>query len=122
MKWSSISAAAAALLPLVSGAGFSTEEYANGEVMEFMMNAKEAAWANQRAMGNHDSKKWNGFGKKRPNKDVIKCKNGKAVAVKGDKNQTYSCKDIVSWNIRRLGQKTYLTKTRPGHVRLQDTR
>jgi hypothetical protein len=27
MKWSSISAAAAALLPLASGAGFSTEEY-----------------------------------------------------------------------------------------------
>jgi hypothetical protein len=84
-------------VPIASGAGFSTEEYANGEVMEFMMNAKESAWANQRAMGNHDSKKWNGFGKKRPNKDVIKCKNGKAVAVKGDKNQTYSCKDIVSW-------------------------
>jgi hypothetical protein len=96
MKWSSISAAAAALLPLASGAGFSSEDYANGEVMEFMMNAKEAAWANQRAMGNHDSKKWNGFGKKRPNKDVIKCKNGKAEAVKGDKNQTYSCNNIVS--------------------------
>jgi hypothetical protein len=95
MKWSAISAAAAALLPLASGAGFTTEEYANGEVMEFMM-AKENAWAQQRAIGNHDSKKWNGFGKKRPNKDVIKCKNGKAEAVKGDKNQTYKCKDIVS--------------------------
>jgi len=96
MKWSSISAAAAALLPIVSGAGFSTEEYANGEVMEFMMNAKESAWANQRSLGNHDSKKLNGFGKKRPNKDVIKCKKGKAEAVKGDKTQTYKCKDIVS--------------------------
>lgn len=96
MKWSAISAAAAALLPLASGAGFSTEEYANGEVMEFMMQAKESAWAQQRAQGNHDSKKWNGFGKKRHDKDVIKCKNGKAEAVKGDKNQTYSCKDIVS--------------------------
>jgi hypothetical protein len=96
MKWSSISAVAAAILPVVSGAGFSTEEFERGDVMDFMMSAKEAAWANQRAMGNHDSKKWNGFGKKRPNKDVIKCKNGKAVAVKGDKNQTYSCNNIVS--------------------------
>lgn len=96
MKWSAISAAAAALLPLASGAGFTKEEYASGEVMDFMMSAKENAWAQQRAIGNHDSKKWNGFGKKRPNKDVIKCKNGKAEAVKGDKNQTYKCKDIVS--------------------------
>jgi hypothetical protein len=89
MKWSAISAAAAALLPLVSGAGFTKEEYASGEVMDFMMSAKEA-------MGNYDSKKWNGFDKKRPDKNVIKCKNGKAVAVKGDPAQTYTCKDIVS--------------------------
>lgn len=95
MKWSSISAAAVALLPLASGAGFTTEEYSSGEVMEFMMSAKEAAWAKQRAIGGHDSKKWNGFSKKRHDKNVIKCKNGKAEAVKGDRNQTYGCKDIV---------------------------
>jgi len=77
--------------------------------MSFMMEAKEAAWANQRALGNHDSKKWNGFDKKRPNKDVIKCKNGKAVAVKGDKNQTYSCKDIDMYDFKthaELGDST----------------
>jgi hypothetical protein len=95
MKWSAISAAAVALLPLVSGA-LTTEEYDSGEVMEFMMSAKEASWAKQRALGNYDSKKWNGFSKKRHDKNVIKCKNGKAEAVKGDANQTYLCKDIVS--------------------------
>lgn len=50
MKWSSISAAAAALLPLASGAAFSSEEYASGEVMQFMMEAKEVctnnSWGN----------------------------------------------------------------------------
>lgn len=46
MKWSSISAAAAALLPLASGAAFSSEEYASGEVMQFMMEAKEVCTNN----------------------------------------------------------------------------
>lgn len=37
-----------------------------------------------------------GFDKKRKDKDVIKCRNGKAEAVKGDASQTYLCKNIVS--------------------------
>jgi hypothetical protein len=119
MKWSAISAAAAALLPLVSGAGFTKEEYASGEVMDFMMSAKEASWAKQRAMGNYDSKKWNGFDKKRPDKNVIKCKNGKAVAVKGDPAQTYTCKDIVS-SRQLLVEIARLTASGP--LRLQDSR
>jgi len=121
MKWSAISAVAATLLPLAAGAGFSEEEYASGEVMDFMMMAKEDAWAKQRAIGNHDTKKWNGFGKKRHDKNVIKCKNGKAEAVKGDKNQTYSCKDIVSLYQKRALEKGGLTMFQ-GHVRLQDPR
>ena len=121
MRWSAISAAAAALLPLASGAGFTTEEYASGEVMDFMMSAKEEAWAKQRAIGNHDTKKWNGFGKKRKDKDVIKCKNGKAEAVKGDKNQTYSCKDIVSLGQILSAANLRLT-TLQGPLRLQDPR
>jgi len=41
MKWSSISAAAVALLPLASGAAFTEQQYNSGEVMEAMMVAKE---------------------------------------------------------------------------------
>lgn len=41
MKWSSISAAAVALLPLASGAAFTEQQYNSGEVMELMMEAKE---------------------------------------------------------------------------------
>lgn len=61
-----------------------------------MMQAKEAAWAKNKAAGRFDDKRWKGFDKKRNGKDVIKCTNGKAVAVKGDASQTYKCKDIVS--------------------------
>lgn len=39
MKWSII--AAAAVVPLASASGFTREEYASGEVMEIMMEAKE---------------------------------------------------------------------------------
>jgi hypothetical protein len=56
----------------------------------------QAAWARNKAAGKFDSKRWNGFDKKRTDKDRIRCKNGKAVAVKGDASQTYKCKDIVS--------------------------
>lgn len=39
MKWSTI--ATAAVVPLASASGFTREEYASGEVMEIMMEAKE---------------------------------------------------------------------------------
>lgn len=47
-------------------------------------------------MGEYDSKKWNGFDKKRPSKGRLQCKNGVVEAVKGDPDQTYRCKNIVS--------------------------
>jgi hypothetical protein len=94
MKWSTL--ATAAVLPLASASGFTHAEYASGEVMDLMMSSKEAAWAKQRAAGNYDSKKWNGFHKNRANKDKIECKHGRVEAVKGDSDQTYKCKSIVS--------------------------
>jgi uncharacterized protein involved in copper resistance len=88
MKWSTL--ATAAIVPLASaGSGFTHEEYASGKVMSLMMEAKEAAWANKRAAGEYESKKWNGFFKKRVNKNKIECKNGRVEAVKGDADQTY---------------------------------
>ncbi|PSN71312.1 hypothetical protein BS50DRAFT_518295 [Corynespora cassiicola Philippines] len=91
MKFSMV---AAALLPLVSAAGFTKQQYESGEVMKMMMEKKEAAWASHKAAGRYDNKKWKHFGKNRTNKDVIKCKNGVVEAVKGDADQTYKCKDI----------------------------
>ncbi|KAF2744808.1 hypothetical protein M011DRAFT_496066 [Sporormia fimetaria CBS 119925] len=91
MKFTAI---ATALLPLAYAASFTKEQYESGEVMAKMMEAKESAWAKAKAAGKYDSKKWNGFGKRRNGKDVIKCKNGVAEAVKGDASQTYKCKDI----------------------------
>jgi hypothetical protein len=61
-----------------------------------LADALQAAWAKNKAAGKFDSKRWNGFGKKRTDKDRIRCKDGVAVAVKGDPSQTYKCKDIVS--------------------------
>ena len=92
MKWSTF--ATAAIVPLASASGFSHEEYASGEVMSLMMEAKEAAWAKHRAAGEYDSKKWNGFFKKRANKNKIECKNGRVEAVKGDADQT--CKSRIT--------------------------
>jgi uncharacterized protein involved in copper resistance len=94
MKWSTL--ATAAVLPLASASGFTHAEYASGEVMDLMMSSKEAAWAKQRAAGNYDSKKWAGFDKNRANKDKIECKHGRVEAVKGDADQTYKCRNILS--------------------------
>lgn len=55
----------------------------------------QAAWAQERAAGNYESKKWNGFAKKRSNKNKIECKDGRVEAVVGDADQTYKCKNIV---------------------------
>ncbi|KAJ4357471.1 uncharacterized protein N0V89_002047 [Didymosphaeria variabile] len=96
MKFATV--AAAAMLPLAYG--FSKDDYDSGRVMAQMMEAKESAWAKHKAAGAYDNKKWNGFDKKRPNKDVIKCTNGKAVAVKGDADQTYKCKDIDLYDFK----------------------
>jgi hypothetical protein len=96
MKWSTF-ATAAALVPLASAHGFTQAEYASGDVMDLMMSSKEAAWAKRRAAGEYDSKKWNGFHKNRVNKDKIECKNGRVEAVTGDADQTYKCKNIVSF-------------------------
>jgi|TARA_R110002003_G_scaffold505_7_gene20168 hypothetical protein len=87
MKWSTL--ATAAIVPLASASGFTHAEYASGEVMDLMMSAKEAAWAKHRAAGDYDSKKWNGFQKKRANKNKIECKHGRVEAVVGDADQTY---------------------------------
>jgi hypothetical protein len=95
MKWSAL-ATAAALAPLASAHGFTHANYASGDVMELMMSSKEAAWAKRRAAGEYDSKRWNGFHKNRVNKDKIECKHGRVEAVKGDADQTYKCKNIVS--------------------------
>ncbi|KAF2874935.1 hypothetical protein BDV95DRAFT_486425 [Massariosphaeria phaeospora] len=97
MKFAAI---AAALLPLASGAAFSKKEYESGEVMAMMMAAKEAAWAKQKAAGNYDSKRWNGFSKKRTHRDIISCKDGRAEAVKGDASQTYKCKNIDMYDFK----------------------
>jgi hypothetical protein len=94
MKWSTL--AAAALVPLASASGFTHAEYASGDVMDLMMSSKEAAWAKRREAGEYDSKRWNGFHKNRVNKDKIECKHGRVEAVKGDADQTYKCKNIVS--------------------------
>jgi len=60
----------------------------------------QAGWAYHKKAGHYDNKKWNGFEKKRSNKDVISCKNGKAVAVKGDPDQTYKCKNIDMYDFK----------------------
>lgn len=39
MKWSTL--ATAAIVPVASASGFTHEEYASGEVMQIMMEAKE---------------------------------------------------------------------------------
>ncbi|KAF2246784.1 hypothetical protein BU26DRAFT_53386 [Trematosphaeria pertusa] len=90
----------AALLPLASAAGYSKQEYDSGAVMAKMMAKKEAAWAQHKAAGRYDNKRWNGFDKKRGGRDVIRCINGKAEAVKGDPDQTYKCKDIDMYDFK----------------------
>ncbi|KAI4639019.1 hypothetical protein J4E93_009508 [Alternaria ventricosa] len=97
MKWATITTA---LLPLVAAHGFTHQQYASGEVMDLMMNGKEAAWAKQRAAGAYDSKRWNGFSKKRTNKNKIECKHGRVEAVKGDADQTYKCKNIDMYDFK----------------------
>ncbi|KAL6703126.1 hypothetical protein ACN47E_010188 [Coniothyrium glycines] len=97
MKWATI---AAAVLPLASASGFTKAEYASGEVMSLMMEGKEAAWAKARAAGLYDNKRWNGFSKKRANKNKIECRNGRVEAVKGDADQTYKCKDIDLYDFK----------------------
>lgn len=91
MKWAAI---LTAILPLAVASGFTRAEYASGEVMDLMMQGKEAAWAKARAAGKYDSKKWNGFKKNRVNKNKIECKDGRVEAVKNDGDQTYKCKNI----------------------------
>ena len=56
----------------------------------------QGAWAKQRAAGAYDNKRWKDFHKKRQNKNRIECKHGRVEAVKGDADQTYKCKNIVS--------------------------
>ncbi|KAL7771767.1 hypothetical protein CFE70_001717 [Pyrenophora teres f. teres 0-1] len=97
MKWATLSTA---LLPLVAAHGFTRQEYASGDVMDLMMKGKEAAWAKERAAGTYDNKKWNGFAKKRVNKNKIECKNGRVEAVKGDADQTYKCKNIDMYDFK----------------------
>ncbi|KAF2009259.1 hypothetical protein BU24DRAFT_445137 [Aaosphaeria arxii CBS 175.79] len=91
---------AAALSSLASAASFSKEEYESGQVMAWMMEAKESAWAEQKAAGNYNSRKWNGWNKHRGGRDKVACKNGYAVAVKGDPDQTYKCKDIDMYDFK----------------------
>ncbi|KAF2733672.1 hypothetical protein EJ04DRAFT_535338 [Polyplosphaeria fusca] len=97
MKFTSI---AAALLPLADAAMYSKAEYESGKVMKWMMEAKEAAWAKHKAAGDYHKAHWAGFDKKRAGKDVIKCSQGKAEAVKGDASQTYKCKDIDMYDFK----------------------
>ncbi|RYN21854.1 hypothetical protein AA0115_g9432 [Alternaria tenuissima] len=97
MKWATITTA---LLPLVAAHGFTHQQYASGEVMDLMMSGKEMAWAKQRAAGNYDSKRWNGFSHKRSNKNKIECKHGRVEAVKGDADQTYKCKNIDLYDFK----------------------
>ncbi|KAF2105453.1 hypothetical protein BDV96DRAFT_509329 [Lophiotrema nucula] len=97
MKFTTI---AIAMLPLANAAMYTKEEYDSGVVMDNMMAAKEAAWAKHKAAGEYDSKRWNGFQKKRKDNDVIKCINGKAEAVKGDASQTYKCKNIDMYDFK----------------------
>ncbi|KAH7127221.1 hypothetical protein B0J11DRAFT_297905 [Dendryphion nanum] len=98
MKWSTV---AAALVPVASAAlGFTKEEYDSGAVMAWMMEQKESAWAKQRAAGAYDSKKWSGFDKHRPDKDRVRCINGKAIAKANDTDQHYKCKDIDLYDFK----------------------
>jgi hypothetical protein len=114
MKWSTL---AAAIVPLASASsGFTHEEYASGKVMSLMMEAKEAAWARNRAAGNYDSKKWNGFFKKRVNKNKIECKHGRVEAVKGDADQTYK----VSSSIMNLDLNSLLTPSQCKDIDMYD--
>ncbi|KAF2703631.1 hypothetical protein K504DRAFT_463356 [Pleomassaria siparia CBS 279.74] len=86
---------ATALMPLAADAAlFSKEEYVSGTVMAQMMEAKESAWAAKKSAGAYDSKTWNGWRKHKGSKDFIPCNNGTAVAVPGDADQTYKCKNI----------------------------
>ncbi|KAF2279717.1 uncharacterized protein EI97DRAFT_430745 [Westerdykella ornata] len=101
MKYSTI---AMALLPLVSAAGFSRQQYESGEVMALMMQAKERAWAKHRAAGGFDHRKWRGFRDRRSDKNRIRCINGKVEAVKGDPSQTYKCKDIDLYDFLTHGE------------------
>ena len=62
----------------------------------FIYKQSQAAWANKKAQGFYDNKKWNGWRKHKGSKASIPCEKGYAVAVKGDADQTYKCKNIVS--------------------------
>ncbi|CZT14738.1 uncharacterized protein RCC_00701 [Ramularia collo-cygni] len=91
MKFSAIT-----LLPaLASAAYFAEEEYRSGAVMQSMMERKEASWASQRAAGKFISKKWSGFLPKK-----VSCKNGLAVAKKGDPLQTFKCNGIDMYDFK----------------------
>jgi len=116
MKWATITTA---LLPLVAAHGFTHQQYASGEVMDLMMSGKEMAWAKQRAAGNYDSKRWNGFSHKRSNKNKIECKHGRVEAVKGDADQTYKVRKIIPPKPFPINTST-VQEHRP--VRLQDAR
>ncbi|KAM3420199.1 hypothetical protein BST61_g3490 [Cercospora zeina] len=94
MKFATV---AAALLPLVSA--YTKEEYRSGAVMQWMMEAKESAWASARAAGEYNSERFNGFDKNKKG-DRIRCINGKAEAVAGDLNQTYACSGIDMYDFK----------------------
>ena len=74
MKWSTVTMAAGATF--ASAARFTHEQYASGDVMDFMISSKEAAWAKARAAGKYDNNRWKDFDQKRPNKGKIPCKDG----------------------------------------------
>ncbi|WPB01960.1 uncharacterized protein RHO25_006593 [Cercospora beticola] len=94
MKFATV---AAAMLPLA--AAYTKEQYRSGAVMQWMMEAKESAWAVARAAGEYKSERYNGFEKNKKG-DRIRCTNGKAEAVAGDANQTYACNGIDMYDFK----------------------
>jgi hypothetical protein len=63
------------------------ELYDSGKVHEALMAKKHASFNRQRALGRYASAQYQEL-------DFTECQNGKAVAVKGDANNTFNCNAV----------------------------
>jgi hypothetical protein len=94
------SAVLLSLPALTLAASYDPREYASGAVHERIMSRKHSQWSRDASQGKHDPKKYRswkkypGRGPKGHDDDVIRCKNGLAVAEAGNANQTFRCNNV----------------------------
>lgn len=93
-------------LPTLAFAAYSPDDYADGRVHDRLMSLKNTQWDREVTEGKHDSRKWQswkkypGRGPKGRDGDVVRCKNGLAIAEPGNANQTFRCNNVCARSAR----------------------